>query len=385
MISILFVNYSNDPGGAERSLLSLLAGMDRVRFRPLLLTFGSGPLAERAAVSGVTTFRLEEAAGLSGVRRDRLRPGPGLLMTLAERVLQIRRIMRDQTIDIVHTNNPKSHVLGVLAAAGLKTRVVFHMRDIFPAGSRARRLFSIIGFLFRPGVIAISGAVLDGLPGSLKKRARVIYNGFSPHGAPAPRETVRQSLNVTPDATLILAAGRLVPWKGFALLIRAAVPLLREKGAYLVIAGAPLYGQSGYREELEALARSLSVAGRVILPGHREDIMDVMAAADLFVLPSENEPFGRSLVEAMLCGLPVVAFRQGGPAEIIEDGKTGLLVDERTPEALGGAMASLMSDVPGGRRMGGRARIAASSRFSLERMVSEVARFHEEIAGRRPW
>jgi glycosyltransferase involved in cell wall biosynthesis len=172
-----------------------------------------------------------------------------------------------------------------------------------------------------------------------------------------------------------------VPWKGIDLLIRASAPLLKPGECYLVVLGGPLYWDEAYLAEVKGLARSLSIADCVRFPGWVEDVFSVLNASDLFVLPSRNEPFGRSLVEAMLCGLPVVAFREAGPLEIVEDKVTGRLVDERSPEALREAMAALLSDREAASRMGERARATALTRFSLDRMISSVERFYAGAKG----
>jgi glycosyltransferase involved in cell wall biosynthesis len=209
----------------------------------------------------------------------------------------------------------------------------------------------------------------------------VIVNGLRPPGSFKDRKEVRASLGIPGDARIIVSAGRIVPWKGIDLLIRAAAPLLKPGECYLVVPGAPLYWDEAYLAEVKGLARALLIADCVRFPGWVEDVFSVLNASDLFVLPSRNEPFGRSLVEAMLCGLPVVAFREAGPLEIVEDEVTGRLVAERTPEALREALAALLADLPAAARMGGRGKASALARFSLDRMINSVERFYAGAGG----
>jgi glycosyltransferase involved in cell wall biosynthesis len=387
MTSVLFINYSNELGGAEQSLLSLLSGLDGKRYSPVLLTFGSGPLSKRAALAGAEVIALAPLPALLSLRREGM--ARRLLALLAQapalfsRVRDIRRAIRARSVDIVHTNNPKSHVLGACASLFLKKRLVFHMRDIFDADSFARFLFALIGVLIRPECIAISNAVRDRLPSSLKSRSRVIVNGLRPPVSLKDRKEVRAALGIPGEARIIVSAGRIVPWKGIDCLVRAAAPLLKPGACYLVVLGAPLYWEEAYLAEVQGLARALSIEDCVRFPGWVEDVFSVLNASDLFVLPSRNEPFGRSLVEAMLCGLPVVAFREAGPMEIVEDTVSGRLVDGRGPEALREAMEALreamealLADMPAAARMGARGKASALARFSLDRMINSVEQFY---------
>ncbi|MFH0918995.1 MAG: glycosyltransferase [Fibrobacterota bacterium] len=383
MVRVLFFNYSNEPGGAEQSLLGLLSGLDKSRFNPSLLTFGHGPLSERARNLGITVHTLEGAPGLSAFGRDRLLSAavrglfhmPALFRTL----VKIRRVLREGRFAVLHTNNPKSHVLGALASAGLPIRLVFHMRDIFPHKSNAARLLSLLGRVRKAQTLAISRAVQKALPAGLKNRSHLLYNGVLLPCPALSRAAVRTGLGIPDNALLIMSTGRLVPWKGFDLLIRAAAPLLARYEARLLIAGEAYYGERDLRPELIALAGTLGVPDRVMLPGYVEDIPSLLAAADLFVLPSENEPFGRALVEAMLAGLPCVAFNQGGPAEIILHNETGWLVDERSAPALQDALARLLSDAELRRVLGERAKIAAREQFPLARTLAGLATFYDGL------
>jgi glycosyltransferase involved in cell wall biosynthesis len=160
--------------------------------------------------------------------------------------------------------------------------------------------------------------------------------------------------------------GRLGKEKGFDLLIRAFAAIAGEHPRWDVT----IFGEGPERGALAGEIERSGVAGRVSLPGRTTDTEGVLRGADLFVLPSRYEGFPNALCEAMACGLPVVAFDcRSGPATIVRDGVDGVLVPAENVDALSAAMARLIADPEGRRRMGARA-AEVSDRFSVERIAS---------------
>lgn len=384
MTRVLFVNYSNLLGGAERSLLDLLSALPRDRFYPALLTVGEGPLSRRAADMGVRCLSVASKVDFEPFRRDRpvaalfgrFRVLPDLLGLL----IRIRIAVRAFAPQVIHSNNPKSHWLASLATTGVQVRRIFHFRDIFPAEGPAWRLFGLLGRLYRPGVAAISGAVRDALPSSLRDRAGVVYNGFPLPAPSRDRAGVRDALGIPGDAVAVLAAGRIVPWKKFERVIRALQDPLRKGDCFLVIAGEAEYWEADYQASLKEQVRVLGLTDRVRFAGQVADMSSLYTASDCFVLASEREPFGRVLVEAMLCGLPVAAFDEAGPAEIVEHNRTGLLCPPGDEAALGRALARFIDDPALRRRLGEAARTEAARRFSLQALAESVEALYEEAS-----
>jgi glycosyltransferase involved in cell wall biosynthesis len=385
MHSILYINYSNELGGAEKSLLDILETLDRTRYRPILLTFGRGRLSSRARDARVEVVEIPDAFALSVFRRERM--AFSLIKSLwriprfLRQLVQVRQVIQRRTIDIVHTNNPKSHLMGSIASAGLVRHVVFHMRDIFTRGSLSFFLFALLGRWRKPTTIAISAAVMRSLPGALKRNALIVYNGFRLPVIQRPRSKVRRMLGIPDSDKLLVTAGRIVPWKGLDLLLEAMALLVKSVACRLCIVGDVIYWDKDYLPMLRRRARSLSIADRVVFTGFVDDVNSILAAADLCVLPSKNEPFGRTLVEAMLCEVPVAAFRQGGPVEIIDDNRTGLLLDKRDPATLAAAAEYLLRDDEKRRAMGRAARQAAIRRYALSAMQDNLDRLYSRLLG----
>ena len=141
-----------------------------------------------------------------------------------------------------------------------------------------------------------------------------------------------------------------------------------------------LAGDGPCRERLQRLARELGVADAVIFAGFISDVDSVYAALDVFLLPSFFEALSNALMSAMAYAIPSVAFNLGGPAEIIEDGKSGLLVEPANVESLCTAISKILDDVAVANRMGENGRYHIEQDFSAAKMVGEMMRVYEESA-----
>jgi glycosyltransferase involved in cell wall biosynthesis len=217
-----------------------------------------------------------------------------------------------------------------------------------------------------------------GLP---PERIRVIYNGVDDARLTpsAGRAELRRRLGWPEDAPVVLAVGRLVPEKNYPMMFRA-VRRLRERcpGLRTAIAG---WGRQ--EEKLRELRTALGLEDCVELLGRREDVADLMAAADVFAMSSNSEGFSNALLEAMWVGLPVVSTRVNGAVEIVRDGENGFLVDVGDEAALSGAIGRLLSDGGLRQRLGEMASRDVRARFSVSAMVAAHVEAYEEAAGRR--
>ncbi len=169
-----------------------------------------------------------------------------------------------------------------------------------------------------------------------------------------------------------------MPEKGYRHLLDGAALLERTKpGVHWI-----LVGDGELRSELEAQARRLGLASHVHFTGWRDDVAELLTLADVFVLPSESEGFGRVLVEAMAMGCPVVATNVGGIPDIVLDGETGLLVEPANPVAFAHAVRTLLDEPTRAARLGAAGRARAESTFSLGAHVDAVERVYDEVLGR---
>ena len=208
-------------------------------------------------------------------------------------------------------------------------------------------------------------------------KIRRIYNGidtvrFSPREA-SPE--LPRSLGLPPGASVIGAVGNLHPWKGQDTLLCAAARIreVRPDAWFLLI------GEGIAQNDLQQLATQLGIRERTIFAGIRQDIPDLLALMDVFVLPSQHESLPNAVMEAMACARPVVATAVGGVPELISDGVTGFLVPPGDPAAMADAVLRVLGDRALGAALGNAARERAVSKFSCDRLVGNMAALYEDV------
>lgn len=362
---LLFVDHASGLGGAEHSLLALLAALDRSRFRPVLATV-PGPLAEaaRALDMPVATLRLDRLRG------RRLWPLP-----LARGVLGLLALVRRERVALLHANVLRAALYTAPAARLARRPWVWHVRDILTDAPSTRRLCREAA-----AVVAISRAVAGALP--CPERARVIFNPVAP-GAARLRDRAALGL---PAGPLVASVGRLRAWKGHGRFLEAAARVRDPQARFLVLGGRVFREDETAPDlegELRRQAERLGIAGRVTFTGQRGDLADIWPHLTLLVHCAEAEPFGRVVAEAQASGLPVVAFRDGGVPEIVADGATGLLVAPGDLDALAAAVDRLLADPELGRRLGAAGRERARRLFDPAAQTRAVEAVYAELLGPR--
>ena len=197
------------------------------------------------------------------------------------------------------------------------------------------------------------------------------------HNAVDPATVTRRAQTPRGDGPLVVGAlGRLVPQKGYDVLLRAVAALGSADIRVRVV------GEGPERGTLERLAESAGVADRVTFEGWRDDAPAVLASFDVLVLPSRDEGFPLSIVEAMLAGVPVIATDVGSVGEAITDGETGLLVPPDDPTALATALSRLAADRSLSCVLAERARARASAEFTAATMARSFEALYAEITAR---
>jgi glycosyltransferase involved in cell wall biosynthesis len=382
VIRVILFNYSSDIGGAEASLLTLIRYLDRDKINLYLLTCGSGELESYAAQMKISVLHAVPRMTFGIWKRDSLLKilfkHPFSLLDIIRQIFEIRSMIKMISPGILHCNNPKSAVLGAIASFGTKARLIWHVRDVFPKGGFAYILLSFMATFFKPRCIAISEFVFASMPTSMQKRGRIIHNGVAFMTFIKGRSAIRHELAILQYEKVVLCSGRLVEWKGSEDMIKAMTPFIKSAGYHLVFAGSSSYGNADYIHKLKLQCIQDGVVNKVHFIGYRSDIGDIMAAADVLVLASRNEPFGRVLAEAQLSGLPCVAYNEGGAKEIITHGETGLLAEPGNADALCRLAVRLLEDPIRTREITVRAQISALSKWSPKKSAEKVTEMYHE-------
>ncbi|HWD11476.1 MAG TPA: glycosyltransferase family 4 protein [Solirubrobacteraceae bacterium] len=387
-MKVLYVNHTAAVSGGERSLLSLLSGLpDSV---DALVAAPRGQLQATVRALGVPVATITGTAGSL-----RLHPAhtPRAVAEMALAAAQVRRLARRSASDVLHANSIRAGlVLALARAPGVPT--VVHVRDCLPPGALSTATLRLIA-ASATTVIANSrytaSSVLSAAPAA---RVEVIYNPVDLQRwdpARLDRGAARARLGEVVAGRLLLGVvAQLSPWKGQDTAIEA-LRLLREEGrdAHLLLIGSAKFvarstrfDNERYVAHLHALAAAAGLEDRISWLGEREDVPELVRALDVLLLPSWEEPFGRSLIEAMALGVPVIATNVGGPAEILDDGVEGWLLAPRDPAPWARAIAGLADDPQRAAEIGRAGRRRVEERFALERHVTAVLALYARVVAR---
>jgi glycosyltransferase involved in cell wall biosynthesis len=301
----------------------------------------------------------------------------------AEVLRPMVRFVRERRIRLLHAHDLSALTYALAAGRLCGARVVMteHSRHYIDEALKRRVEKWVLAMLADRWVqvspeLRAASIGKDRVPAS---KIEVIENGVDiarfRDARPAP---IRRDLGI-PDATpLLLSVGRLETIKGHRHLIRAlAHPRLAETEI-----GAVLAGDGADRPTLERMAAEAGIADRIHFLGARTDIPELMAACEIFVLPSESEGLPFALLEAMASGLPVVATAVGKIPALLQNGRHGAVAPPRNPEALAGAIAETIRDFPASRERARRARDFVAARYGQTRMLERYGRLYRNMLAR---
>jgi glycosyltransferase involved in cell wall biosynthesis len=309
-----------------------------------------------------------------------------------KRQLRLARDIRRDGIQLVHAYGFYPNLFSIPAARFAGNCItVASVRDTgaFSNRKKIKTVTQRLACQLADCVIANSRAVRDWLvsSGVQPDHIRVIPNGMvlPPRAASRGEFPIRRQLGIDPTAPVVAVVCRLNEGKGLEYFLEATVTVSKEfPAARFLIVGDSIVDAT-YKRGLECKARNFNVQDRVIFTGQRSDVSKLLEEVNLSVLPSLSEGLSNSLLEAMAAGLPVVATNVGGNPEIVQDGRTGILVPARDPAALSAAMIRILRSPLLARQFGeaGRARVAAN--FSLETTVRQTEDLYLSLLDDRAW
>lgn len=391
---VLFVNHTARVSGGELSLLGLLEALPADV--EAAVACPPGALAERLDAAGVERLPIQ---GTDGSLRLHPRRTPRALGEMARAAVDLDRAAPEYRPDVIHANSIRAGLIAV--AAGTARRrlrgdsavpaarrpVVVHARDCLPPGPVSA--VTLRALARADAVIANSEYTRRAL-GPARARARVVHNAIDLERFGSPgldRAAARARLGLHGDAPALAVIAQVTPWKGQDAAIRIVAGLRRtHPDLRLLLVGSPKFDSPSTRHDnasyLAGLRRQVAAAGlggAVSFLGERDDLPQILAALDLVLVPSWEEPFGRTVIEAMAAGVLVAATEVGGPAEILNHGRTGLLLPPREPWRWVEEIGPLLNDAERRAQMTALARADAQRRFAIDRHVEAVLAVHGEV------
>jgi sugar transferase (PEP-CTERM/EpsH1 system associated) len=370
---VAHIIYALGTGGLENGLVNIInrAPPGRYRHAIVCLTTADG-FAARITAEGVRVITLDKA------------PGHDLGV-----YWRLFRTLRELRPAIVHTRNLAALEMQAIALFVPGARGVHgeHGRDIYDLDGSNRK-YQLLRRLLSPLIrrfITVSEDLRDWLVQTVKippPKVVQIYNGVDPTrftGRADDTADLAPAGFLPADAVLIGTVGRLAEVKDQRSLLQAfatlvdGTPGLRARLRLLLVGDGPLF------DALRQTAQELGIAELLWMPGDRDDVPQLLAMMDIFVLPSLAEGISNTILEAMATGLPVVATATGGNPELVSDGDNGYLVPVSDPQALAARLQAMLQDPQRMRAMGRRGREIIDQRFSWDRTVERYLSIYDEV------
>ena len=347
-------------GGAERQIYELAKGLDKGRYNVTIASLECVGRAPRRLIEAIycrfVDFRVKRIYGLSGMVQG----------------VRFWRYLKRERVDIIQTYHFSSDIWGTVVARLARVKyVISNRRDM--GFWRSRRHVAAYKCVNRwvSRIVTVSDGVRQlviSQQNVSEEKIVVIYNGIviDKNTGADEKALVRRGIGFGDDDVVIMHVANLTPVKGHTYLINAMAGVVAEhpKSKLVLIGEGPLYGQ------LTGLVERHNLKEHVVFLGKREDARRLLAAADICVLPSVSEGMSNAILEYMAASKAVVATRVGGNPELVEEGRTGMLVDKENSDQIKEALLSLIKDTKRREQMGEAGLKRIAERFLMPNMLS---------------
>jgi glycosyltransferase involved in cell wall biosynthesis len=373
---VVFLDHCAKLSGGELALVRLLSGSKTID--PHVILGEDGPLLQHLRDAGISAEVLLLRGDVANLTRAELQSHPELLRGVAattDYVARLARRLRRLGPDLVHTNSLKAGIYGSVAARAARIPIVWHLRDRLSEDSYP----GLQTVALRRCVRMMADAVICNSTAT----AELLHRGKAPVWVVPSPVDVRPATRAKNGRLVIGMVGRLAPWKGQHVFLNAIAQLLRNHPTLSArVVGEALFGEHKYSQNLHRQAEELGIADIVEFVGFTHDIAEELAKFTVAVHASiAPEPFGQIVVEAMACGVPIVASNAGGPAETIAHRVDGILVPPGDADALADAVAELITDTRLNARLV-QAGMTKAKRYRPEQVAAEVEAVYAAVMAR---
>ncbi len=377
-VKVAYFHHSGDLYGSSKSLLYLLGELRKKEVDPLVILAEDGPFRQLLKEKGFAVELVEEIPVL---RRKMLRSTVALFSFFygfTRALPRICRILRDNKIELIHSNDLVVGLAPGMAAWALKIPHVWHVRSNLGEFRLFSFLMRRLVRSFSTALIGVSQSVVRQVGTGSSTGIRLVYNGLPPEiiGRRLPFDTsFRERYALAADDIVICCVGRINGWKGQNFLARAVASIRDElpDSVKLLLVGDPYPGSEFHQSQLEELIQLLGIRERTTQISFVTDVRSVYEAIDILVVPSViPEPFGLVVVEGMTYGCPIIAANHGGPSEILQDQRTGLLYEPGDLAGLAARIRQLVADKELRLKLGANAVKFMEHSFSITETADRV-------------
>ncbi len=364
---VLLVTRNLEFGGVERRVALIAEFLDRERYEPAVACLrNTGPYAERLRSLGVPVYDLSV--------RSQLNPAV---------VGKLKKLIRSEGFEIVDCHQTRANIWGTRAARAAGARAILASNYLIKnwRNPLLRRL-EIGGFRIAQRIVTDSLQLAD----EISRRGGIPRNKLVtiPNGVPDPVvdqqevERLRREFGLTGDEVVFGMVGRLVPYKGQMLLLRA-FSLVADRLPRVRVFCIGKEGESGYLQKLWDFVDARDLRSRVVITEYDGNILFFMSLFDVFVLPSSGESLPISILESLSLGKPVIATRIGGVENAVRDGENGFLIPENGEKELSERMEQLARDDGLRRRFAERSQELYREEYRLENMIRRIEELYETV------
>lgn len=372
--NILFLQSSSELYGSGKIILQVLRIYRKEGFNPVVLLTNSGSLQNSLEKEGFNVY----VQNLGILRRKYVNPS-GLLNRLGKNLKAYRfltELHQKYQFELVYSNT-LAVIVGAYWAKRRQIPHIWHIHEILPGPKPLVKMLARLLDQSTPKPIAVSNAVANHWQPLLKKsRIQVIHNGIPYDAFLKDYPEANRELGLPAGKVSIGMIGRINPGKGQLFFLKLADQLSKKyPNTHFLLVGDPFPGYEPILEEIRKEVRGKNLEARVSYLGFREDIPKVMAALDVFVLPSIlPDSFPTVILEAMAAGKPVVATRSGGASEMVLEGETGFLIPMGNVEKGVGGLEKLIENERLRLKFGQAGRLRVLSEYSLEAFEEKITK-----------
>ncbi len=386
MKKILFISHSSIIGGAEISLFTLIQNLDKSKFDISIILFEDGPFCEILKQTGYEPIVIKTSYEILKTKRYELGFIPYFilkhLILSIPNVLKIKKIIRNENPNYIHTNTIKAHILGGIAGKISKKPIIWHFRDYIKS-SFTKRIIDFFALWLPNLIITNSNFVASQFPIEMKNKIITIYNGFDFSSIENLKEPnlIKKELEININEKIVGIFSRIDPWKGHEFFIEFASKIIeRFPNIKFIIAGNSTEKEKEYELKLKSKLEELGIKQFFLFIGFKQDVLNYINCVDIVVNPSiEPEPFGRVVMEAMALGKTVVATKNGGPSEIIANGINGFLISNLDPSHWADTIIELLLNEKKREIIGKRAKKHIFNNFNIEQNIKSIEKIYSSL------
>lgn len=386
---IVFFDHTSKMSGGEIALLNLASALDTLQYQPIVVVCADGPLVANLRALGITTHIIILDDGVLETRKESLGMASLLQLKKVTAIVsysfKLASVLRELDADLVHANSLKADLIGAFAAKLAGVPIIWHIRDRITEDYLPGRVAQIFRYLCRfvpDHVITISQATGEPLVkpqtpgGKSNRKLTIVHDGIAPN---AIRSNTRQWEST--DQVRIGIIGRLSPWKGQHIFLKAASQVRRSSpNVIFQVVGSALFGEKEYETELARLVEELELGQSVEFLGFCDNVLDVIENMDIVVHASTiGEPFGQVVVEGMASQKPVIATNGGGVPEIIQHEQSGMLIPMNDEHSMAEAILDLLNNPNKARQLGVNGQKRVQEKFLIEHTARKIEKVYEHV------